>query len=122
MSTTSIIDYYKNNKDLEIVDIFKFIYQSVFGCEHLVLDYEKSLEFMLNEWENAAEDDLPDIEFLDGDFCRVHLKMMQDIDSLKKLCLYFVESSEAVSNGTDKLKEKIDLICRADWVVAETEV
>ena len=94
----TVIEYYKRNTDVEITDLFKFLYQSCFGCEHLVSDYASALERILNEAEYAQADDLPNIEYLDGPYCRVHLKTLKDKASLEKLCQLFLKSSSAQSS------------------------
>ena len=39
-----LIGHYQAYPKLQIQDIFKFLFQSAFGCEHLVSDEEKALQ------------------------------------------------------------------------------
>ena len=55
-SIPSIIKEHFNSYPLmEIQDIFKLIYQSAFGCEHLVTDKERALGYIKDEYERRIE-------------------------------------------------------------------
>ena len=91
----SITAYCNADPALELQDVFKYLYQSCFGCEHLFSESpepEKKptgfsrtsdqltpimLDRILAELPDAELDDLPEVEMLDGDYCRVHLKALQ---------------------------------------------
>lgn len=95
---------------LSVTDVFKFIYQSSFGCEHLVSDVEKVKEYICKEAEAAcpATGDLT--EPLDGDYCRVHLDYLKEGLSADTFAKLFVLSAEHVENGKELLDEKLDLL------------
>lgn len=107
MKNCDIIEYCLKNTDVEIWDVFKFIFQSCFGCEHLVSDEAKALEWILKESENAIKDDLPDIEYLDGDFCRVHLKALKNDDMKNELCRLFILSAKKVADGESRFQNEL---------------
>lgn len=104
------LDYYRNNTDLEIADIFKFMYQSCFGCEHLVSDYNTALNWITKEAESAALDDLPDVEYLDGEYCRVHLKALDAEHSAEWLCRAFLDSSQTHTEGQARLENQLQTL------------
>lgn len=60
-------------------DLLKALHQSAFGCGHFLSDETAGLQF-LREEAAAPLPALtgPAVEPLDGDYCRVHLKMLQD--------------------------------------------
>lgn len=108
MLNSPVVDYFRENTGVEIPDIFKFLFQSCFGCEHLVSDYETALKRIEDEMQNAAADDLPGIEQLDGDYCRVHLKMIKDGQTAQKLCRIFILSSAAVPDAKARLETELE--------------
>lgn len=115
MRNCDVLDYCKQNTDVEIDDILKFLYQSCMGCEHLVSDFDKAWVWIEDEYMRADSDDLPAVESLDGDFCRVHLKAMKDKEALKKLCEFFVLSSKSHTDGVERLENELNrLIVLAD--------
>lgn len=97
-----------SGKGIEIQDVFKYMYQSCFGCEHLSTDYFSALERMRREMEFADYDELPEIELLDGDFCRVHLKILKKGLSPETLCRLFLLSSEKQIDGMSRLEREVD--------------
>lgn len=104
---TNVLDYYRDNSNLEIVDLFKFLYQSCFGCEHLVSNYDDALCKIMLEAEHSEQDDLPNIELLDGNYCRLHLKLFTNKDSKEKLCLAFINSAQIQPDGKERLEEQL---------------
>ena len=54
-----------------VKDLFKFCYQSVFGCEHIVRDLEGCIQWIKDEF--AQNNSQRRIENLAGNFARVHL-------------------------------------------------
>ena len=47
-----LIEHYKKYPDMQIQDIFKFLFQSSFGCEHLIADPSATTDYIRRE---AAE-------------------------------------------------------------------
>jgi len=95
---------------LAVTDLFKFLYQSSFGCEHLVSDVASAKAYICKEAENSrpAAGDL--VEPLDGDYCRVHLDYLKKglkADTFAKL---FVLSAEHVEDGKKCLEEKLSVL------------
>lgn len=105
-----ILEYYKENTNIEIQDLFKFLYQSCFGCEHLVSDYDNALKRIMDEAVEADNDDLPDVEYLDGEYCRVHLKAFATKDLLECLCRVFIDSSKTHVEGEERLEQQLQLL------------
>ncbi|MBQ8798084.1 MAG: hypothetical protein IJZ55_00805 [Lachnospiraceae bacterium] len=96
--------------ELQVRDLFKFLYQSSFGCEHLVSDVESAKAYIQEEAESAGTVSEDFIEELDGPYCRVHLNYLKTglcADTFAKL---FVLSAEHVEDGTERLEEKLSVL------------
>lgn len=61
---------------LGVQDLVKALYQSEFGCGHLVSDPERGLRWLLSESAECVNDGTPPVESL-GAFSRVHLRALQ---------------------------------------------
>lgn len=96
--------------ELQIQDLFKFIYQSAFGCEHLVSDEASVKAYLLKE----AGDCVPASEELvlplDGEYCRVHLDYLRKGLSADTFARLFVLSGKPVEDGECALKEKLEVL------------
>lgn len=105
-----IIEYCNSDPAIELQDVFKFLYQSCFGCEHLVKNSPMIAERIREEMQKADEDDLPDVEMLEGDYCRVHLKVMNKAEVMltpEMLAILFAKSAKTEPEGSVKLQEKL---------------
>lgn len=103
----NVREYCQQNTELELQDVFKFLFQSCMGCEHLVSDYAYALERIDGEMKDAKSDDLPDVEYLDGNYCRVHLKVLKDREAEERLCSLFVKSAKAEPDGKTRLENEL---------------
>lgn len=102
-----LMEHYQSYPKLQIKDVFKFLHQSSYGCEHLVEDTDKVIEYIRNEVTGYQFDKGELIEELDGDFCRVHLDWIKAGLSAKTLGILFSLSAEPVENGKRMLEEKL---------------
>ncbi len=98
--------FYKYPK-AEIQDIFKFIHQSSFGCEHMVESLEKAVEYIKNEYQKGVVD--ADIEPLDGKYSRVPLSFLDRGLSAETLGKLFYLSAEK-ADGREALLAKLDIL------------
>lgn len=90
---------------LEVQDVCKAFYQSVFGCGHLIADPSAAAEYIREEAARCGEWYGPLIEPLDGDFCRVHLASLRCGLSAETLAQLFA-CSAAVKAGTQAALEE----------------
>lgn len=102
-----LIDHYQTYPELQIKDIFKFLHQSSYGCEHLITNSATVIEYISSEAMEYQYHAAETIEPLDGDFCRVHLDWIKAGLSAKTLGKLFFLSAEPVENGKDMLEEKL---------------
>ena len=56
-----LITYCQEHPDLQIQDVFKFLFQSVFGCEHLIASPEKVTAYIKKEYERGASEAQPSV-------------------------------------------------------------
>ena len=95
--------YCRCNPGLGLQDLFKYLYQSCLGCEHFVADEAKALAHIYEELPEAGADDLPEVEWLEGDFCRFHLKGLKDGATPEILCRLFLRSAQKQPEGAARL-------------------
>lgn len=105
---------------LEPQDLLKALHQSVFGCGHFVTDDAKA--YLREELAAVSRTEGPNAESLDGDFCRVHLRMLGNTglreDTLFRL--FFLSAREgcgSVALLEEKLAVLLELACegRLPW-------
>ena len=109
-----LLCHFKTYPQLRIEDIFKFLYQSAFGCEHLLPEPEAAAEFIRKEAAGMAEHSGALIEALDGPYCRVSLDYVRQglaPDTLAKLLFL-----SAVHEPTGKAALAEKLQCAKDLV------
>lgn len=92
---------------LQILDIFKFLFQSSFGCEHLVGSQETAAQRIREEYAALAPDDLWKIDPLDGAYARVHLSCMAKGLTPETLAKLFCLSAIKEDGGKAALTEKL---------------
>ncbi len=98
----------------EIQDIFKFIHQSSFGCEHMVSSLDRAVEYIKSEYENGILD--ANIEPLDGEYSRVYLSWLNNGLSTATLARIFCLSAKVEADGGARLVQKLDI---ASELIAE---
>ena len=95
---------------LTVTDLFKFLYQSSFGCEHLVSDIAFAKAYICKEAENAHPCTGDLVEPLDGAYCRVHLDYLKKGLSAETFTKLFVLSADHVEDGKAQLEEKLSVL------------
>lgn len=99
---------------LELPDIYKALYQSAFGCEHLLSDPSAAADYIKEEamrsceLDGASTDRL--IEPLDGDYCRVYLEYLSHGLTAETFARLFVMSAERQSDATWRFSEKLHVL------------
>lgn len=101
-----IIDQFKKYPHLEFEDLMKFLYQSSFGCEHLVSDFSIVKKRIQQEFDTQM-DSCNSIEYLDGDYVRLHLNYGLSVNTLSTL---FILSSQQEKNGIEQLENKLQTL------------
>lgn len=105
MENQALLKHFESYPHLEIRDIFKFLYQSAFGCEHLVSSLEKAISYIQEEYDGETEGE---IEYLDGDYCRVPLSYISKGLSPKTFGKLFYLSAKKEEEGKVQLLKKLE--------------
>jgi uridine kinase len=92
---------------LQPEDVFKFLYQSSFGCEHLVESCELATCRIRDEFEKSSADIPAKVEPLDGEYSRVYLGYLNQGLSSETLGKLFCLSAKKEEDGATVLKEKL---------------
>ena len=91
----------------EVQDFMKYLYQSSFGCEHLLTDPSAAADYIRREAAQARPHAGDAVEPLDGAFCRVHLDMLREGLSADTLAALFVRSAEPCPDGAEALADRL---------------
>ena len=108
MTRTLLLEHYKKYPALEIQDVFKFIFQSACGCETLVSDYGRVLEYIRYEYADMIPRE-PYIDPLDGNYSRVHLGCIGVYFTLEELADMFIRSARHEPDGKESIEKKLSL-------------
>lgn len=102
--------HYEEYPKLQLADLHKYIYQSAFGCEHLLSNEEKVIEYIKEEAANCRPHLGEMVEALDGGYCRVYLDWLQKGLSPQTLGKLFVMSACHEEDGVRVLEEKLEAL------------
>lgn len=105
-----LIEHYKRYPKLQIQDILKFIFQSSFGCEHMISSLDFVTDYILKEVSTIKQIDNCFIEQLDGSYSRVHLSCLKNGLSADTLGKLFYASAKKEDKGLENLIQKLDVI------------
>ncbi len=100
-----LLEQFSKYPKLQIQDIFKFIYQSAFGCEHMVASLEKATDYIKQEYNNGITQN--EVEELDGDYCRVPLSYIDKGLKIETFGKLFYLSAKKEEAGQANLLKKI---------------
>ena len=102
-----LLEHYRRYSRLELEDVLKFLFQSSFGCEHLLADRDAALGYIKQEYAGVDKSLPPLVEQLDGDYSRVHLSWLGAGLSAETLTSLFVLSAKKEPHGREALEEKL---------------
>ena len=104
-----LIEHCNTYPKLKIDDVFKFLYHSACGCEHLVSDEARALEYIRREFATLEEENVKYIDILDGEYVRVHLSLLNSGLSAEELARMFCLSAKKEPDGISLLEEKLQV-------------
>ena len=105
-----LIKHYQKYPNLDIQDIFKYIYQSVCGCEHMISSPSEATRRILDEHRLNAPSAQPLIESLDGKYSRLSLDCLNKGLSAHTLGRLFFLSAKKESNTEEQINEKLGIV------------
>ena len=108
MTRRLLLEHYNKYPKLEAQDVLKFIFQSACGCEHLVTDRARAIEYIRSEYQNAPAGE-PKIDALDGNYSRVYLSCINDEFTAEDLVDIFLRSARCEPDSTEKIEEKLSV-------------
>lgn len=101
-----LVAHYRAYPHLQIQDLFKYLHQSAFGCEHLVSSTEAAIDRIAAEY--ACNHSAPtDVEPLDGDYSRVPIAYMDSGLTAATFGRLFALSAQKEPEGLAALTEKL---------------
>jgi hypothetical protein len=105
-----IIEHFLRYPEMQIVDFFKLLFHSAFGCEHAVSSLECAVEYIEREAKTAAPW-YTLVERLDGDYCRVYIApcLLHGVEA-RSLAEAFVSSARTEPEGRERLVEKLGVL------------
>jgi len=114
-SRKALQEHCQRYPDLKIRDVFKFLYQSSFGCEHMVSSLDAVTEWIRREYRTVSEASGGDVsgrgtvDLLDGDYSRIHLDWLDRGLSAETLGKLFYLSAKTEEDGRVELERKLDV-------------
>ena len=105
----AILNHFKRYPKMQLQDLFKFLHQSSFGCEHFVSSQERALEYLKKEALGVRKNSKVKIDKLDGDFSRLPLGYLTRGLSVETLAKLFFLSAQEQVDGQEKLQEKLNV-------------
>ena len=105
----SLIEHFKRYPKHGPEDVFKYIFQSSFGCEHMLSREGKILEYIKQEYETLSKTEPSCVEQLDGEYSRVHLSCLNDGLTPETLSKLFCLSAKKEPDGMLQLERKLEV-------------
>lgn len=98
-----------NYPEMEVQDALKFIFQSEFGCGHLISDEEKSWLMLQEEWEHVDSEKQGELfERLGGGYARFNIGAAKRLGiSLRLFQRIFFKSAESESGTVEGFYNKV---------------
>ena len=94
----------------ELTDLFKALYQSAFGCEHLVADASAAEAYIAHEAGQAQPHAGEIVEPLDGPYVRVHLDILKKGLSARTFSRLFAFSAEHRADAQAEFEKKLAVL------------
>lgn len=125
MSLPALSKHCGDYPGLRVQDLFKFLFQSAFGCEHLVTDREAALAYIRREHGRVDPQAEPRTDRLSGGYSRVHLSWLNRGLTPETLTDLFLASAKTEPEGKERLEDMItaarEMIRRGEIPLDPTE-
>lgn len=105
----SLITHYQQYPQLQTQDIFKYLHQSSFGCEHMVSSLETATSYIRTEGNCICNNNSVLVDRLDGNYSRVHLAYLGRGLSPVTLGKLFFASAMKEPDGKSALEQKLSI-------------
>lgn len=104
----ALIIHYEKYPEMQIQDLFKYIFQSSFGCEHMISSPEYAKERIANEAATCAKSDTL-VDALDGNYSRVHFSYLDAGLNVETFGNVFVASAKTEETAKVALLTKLQV-------------
>ena len=102
-----LIKHFQTYPNLQAEDIFKYLYQSAFGCEHLLSNEDAALSYIKSEYASVSKTAEALTEPLDGEYSRVQLSYLNNGLTPETLTKLFCLSAKTETDGKFSLEKKL---------------
>ena len=102
-----LLRHHRTYPFMQIRDLFKFLFQSAFGCEHLVSNEDTAISYIQREYATLAPVSPTPPDPLDGAYSRVHLSCLGNGLTPETLGKLFCRSAKSEPTGLHDLQDKI---------------
>lgn len=109
MTKQRILEHSARFPKMQPADLFKYLYQSAFGCEHLVASGENAVSYIKREYEALERTAPSSVESLDGPYARVPLSILKEGLKPETLGALFRRSAKKEPCGKESLLEKLEI-------------
>ena len=106
-----LLGHFRKYPLLQAEDIFKYLFQSAFGCEHLVSDPSAALNYIKKEREMSVSS--PTLDELDGEYTRVHISCLAP-ETLARLFCLSAKKEDGLASLEAKLEVAKELVANGD--------
>ena len=114
-----LISHFGAYPELQTEDIFKFLFQSTFGCEHMISSLRHTVTYIQTEAQsNPCTGDIV-IEPLDGDYSRVSLAYLGKGLSAQTLGKLFYLSASDEKGTVEQLENRLNI---AEQLIGEGQL
>jgi uridine kinase len=93
---------------MQIQDLFKYIFQSSFGCEHMISSPEYARARIADEAVSCVKGNTL-VDALDGNYSRVHFAYLNEGLSIETYSKIFVASAKKEESGKETLMTKLQV-------------
>ena len=114
-----LLSHFNTYPQFQIPDIFKFLHQSVFGCEHMISSPERAVTYIQTEAQSNPCSGDTAVEPLDGEYSRVPLAYLGKGLSAETLGKLFYLSASAPKGSVEQLEKRLDI---AEQLIAEGQL
>ena len=106
-----LLTHFYKYPDLQIRDIFKFLYQSIYGCEHMISSCDNAVKGIEEEYSFSRKNcKFSEVEKLDGKYIRVPLSYIDNGLSAETFGKLFYLSAKKDNGTSGLLLEKLDVV------------
>lgn len=103
-----LLDQWARHPASRLQDLRKALYQSTFGCGHLVDDPSAAADWIRREAEHAP--DCREMELLDGPWCRVPLGILSEGLTPETLAAAFAQSAAVPGEDIPALEDRLAVL------------